>query len=228
MKSVIIIFFKILLCLIVSSVLAFISLFALITLMNFCSNINTKEVNGLTWGTENQILTGKLEETKFIDETHYFVFTLLDTKNNPVFTKKYYINTDLLCASFFRAMQIDDDPELEAVFYTNCHYNDNPDHYSYSDNPNFYIDIKNGKVETNDFVNASSQAKQLAEIRLFTGNKYILTLIGVFLFPIIAFIFFIYINRYFGLPRCKFCYFLALLLYFLFILSAILVYQGII
>jgi hypothetical protein len=188
MKSIIR-FFKKLLCSIPSGVLAIISLIALIALVNFYGNIITKEVNGLTWGVENELLTGKLQKTSK-DDIENIVFTLLDIKNNPVFTKKFYIDRDIYGAGFVRAIQVDDDPELEVVFYTNR---------PRSDNPNFYIDIKNGKVETNDFSSASLEAKQLAEIRVFTGNTVFLILVSIFLFPIITFMFFIY-KRYF-LPK---------------------------
>jgi hypothetical protein len=105
-----------------------------------------KEVNGLTWGTGNNLLTVNLEKS-VKDDYEYYVFTAKDVNNKAIFSQEFKLRTGPFGKCFVKAMQADDDPDLEVMFYTT----------NSSQRNSFFIDIINGKIEIKNFDNASSR-----------------------------------------------------------------------
>ncbi len=76
-----------------------------------------KEVNGMIWGTGKGELRAYVQDLGTHSEQQLLLLTISDVKNRIVFEKELVINWDRWSSGFLKAMQVDDDPEPEIVFY---------------------------------------------------------------------------------------------------------------
>jgi hypothetical protein len=178
---------------VLSLILAVVFSIVLIVIIDFYGDIRTdsymKEVNGMIWGTGKEELRAYVQDLGTSTEKQYLLLTISDIKNRIVFEKELVINWDLWGSGFLKAMQVDDDPEPEIVFYVFRSREFNAERFNSETNPifsNFYLDIKSGKVEAKDFRTASSKARELAEIRLTTAKTFSLQLFLIVFMPFTA------------------------------------------
>ncbi len=177
-----------------SLILAVVFSVVLIIIIDFYGDIRTdsymKEVNGMIWGTGKDELRAYVQDLgTHLSEQQLLLLTISDVKNRIVFEKELVIDWDLWSSGFLKAMQVDDDPEPEIVFYVYRSREFNAGRFNNEINQifsNFYLDIKSGKVEAKDFRTASSKARELAEIRLTTAKNFSLQLFLFVTMPLIA------------------------------------------
>jgi hypothetical protein len=145
-KNIFLFIVAILLSVILSALsIAFLTVFTTKAVDNIILS-DMKEVNGLTWGTGNNLLTASLEKS-VKDDYEYYVFTTKDVNNKAIFSQEFKLRTGLFGKCFVKAMQADDDPDFEVIFYTT----------NSSQRNSFFIDIINKKIEIKNFDNASSR-----------------------------------------------------------------------
>jgi hypothetical protein len=176
-----------------SLILAVVFSVVLIIIIDFYGDVRTdsymKEVNGMIWGTGKDELRAYVQDLGTHSEQQLLLLTISDVKNRIVFEKELVINWDRWSSGFLKAMQVDDDPEPEIVFYVYRSREFNAGRFNNEINQifsNFYLDIKSGKVEAKDFRTASSKARELAEIRLTTAKNFSLQLFLFVTMPLIA------------------------------------------
>jgi len=178
---------------VLSLILAVVFSIVLIVIIDFYGDIRTdsymKEVNGMIWGTGKEELRAYVQDLGTRSEMQQLLLTISDVKNRIVFEKELVINWDLWSSGFLKAMQVDDDPEPEIVFYVYRSREFNAGRFNSETNQiffNFYLDIKSKKVEAKDFRTASSKARELAEIRLTTAKTFSIQLFLFVTMPLIA------------------------------------------
>jgi hypothetical protein len=148
------------------------------------------DLDGLTWGNGKNTLTAKVTnlplEEPDLPEVQDLLLSLYDTENNAVFEQQLSIDWDMFGAGFLKAMQVDNDPELEIVFKRiGCDSEATP-----TDNRwqtcNFYLDMSSGKIEQKNFTTfASPKARELAKTRLVTVNPLNFFVIAIFSAPFV-------------------------------------------
>jgi hypothetical protein len=152
----------------------------------------TKEANEMVWGDGNKALKANIQNLPNDTEERHFLLTIHNAENKVVFSKTLYINTDMWGSGFVKAMQVDDDPEFEIVFYVYHSPEFNSQHFQDDAYPirfNFYLDInpETGQIRAKDFnAEASYDAKKLAERVISTSKPLTLILFLIFVLPVIS------------------------------------------
>lgn len=162
-----------------------------------------QEVNGMIWGTGKELLTAQVQELKAEDiEEQRLLLSILNAENHFALKKELLISWDMWGAGFLKAMQVDNDPELEIVFCTNRFHEFNLEKFSTSTaipiGYSFYLDINSGKITAHDFKTASVKAQSLAKIRLTTAKPLSLQIILFLSMPFIVVLFYHLLMRLFA------------------------------
>jgi hypothetical protein len=139
----------------------------------------------MSWGTGDDLLTANLKKSVEDDYENY-LFTVGNVNNKVIFSQEIKLRTGPFGMCFVKAMQLDDDPELEVIFYTN----NNSKKYS------SYADVNNGKIEIKNYEMASAAAHKLIENRL---RMELIQMLLIFLItlslPFLVYLFFSRLNR---------------------------------
>jgi hypothetical protein len=155
-----------------------------------------QDVNDAEWGSGENRLTSKVQDSADRSENQYLTLSVLDADNEIVFKKELVIYRDRWSSGFLKLMQVDDDPELEIVFYAYKSAEFNLEKFKNDTYPvsfSFYLDVNPDKIEVRNFKNASVSAQELAEMRLLTAKNFTLQFILMLSIPVLA----ILIYRYF-------------------------------
>lgn len=150
----------------------------------------------MTFGSGNNPLTASVthppiaNEDGYDDETESLLLTLKNAQGNTVFEKGLLINHDMFGSGFLKAMQVDDDPELEIVFCLSGFQNKDrafsAEYFANHDtvSTSFYLDIHAGQVNVRDLMTTPQQVRDLAESRLLTLNPLFYIMFEIFLSPV--------------------------------------------
>lgn len=144
-------------------------------------NWPTGEVDGMAWQSGGGTLRAQVQRS-LEGEEERLLLHIVGPSGNNVFEKGLGISWDMWGAGFLKAMQADNDPELEVVFYTKG--GDRPQFKAeYFSDPsrdipfNFYLDIRQGQAVPVDFGLASPEARHYAGIYLASTKALSLTVL---------------------------------------------------
>jgi hypothetical protein len=175
---------------------------ALVVLAITCDNIIitnraeeiTREVNGMVWGTGKQMIRAQLTDlpSSHDPEEQFLLLTLYNAENKTLFEKQFAINWDLFGSGFIKAMQVDNDPELEIVFYNgrSARMSKKNKHLFFSDTPirfNCYLKInpQTAQIQFENFNTALPEIREIAQDINGTLNPLHDILLYIFFIPVI-------------------------------------------
>ncbi len=124
------------------------------------------EVDGLLWKDGKTTLSSSVRR-HLRGETEVFELKIFDVHTQKtLYARSFSIDWDMGGGGFLKAVQVDDDPELEVLFVTRGQEED------------IFLDIKDGQVRERSYDLLSPEAKKLAEkwLRYHAVNPFCMAL----------------------------------------------------
>jgi hypothetical protein len=108
------------------------------------------EANGLTWGKGDEQITVQVKQ-RSLGEQKFFEIQLIGKNRQDLEKLIFTINEDMWGGGFVKAVQADDDPELELIAWS-----------THENRDSFLLDHHEGKIRETPFDNTSQKIQGLA------------------------------------------------------------------
>jgi len=131
-----------------------------------------RNADGLVIGTGAARLTVQVKHS-MEDELSRDVLTVLDSQGKTVLAQTIIMDHDLYGVGFVKAMQVDDDPELEVLVWGNGMVEAQP----------YFLDFNNGTVQQRPFAEVSPATRNIVLYYQYSQSEFPI-LLGVILFSL--------------------------------------------